>query len=99
MNKPSNLVDLLDDLKTGHGQTSVTTLEEAWAKIYLPNSNDPIFIGKHEAELLFNTTATVQLLVESFDDPADATLEVHGLVFADEVQDCLERLFAAVDEN
>ncbi len=98
MDKPQPLSQLLEDLRAEGVETNVETAKHSYAKIYLSAGADPITLNKEECELLLASADTVRQLAEALGEPKDAAIEFHLVGVDDEVQDALERTFAAVDE-
>lgn len=98
MDKPNALSQLLEELRSESRETSVTTIKGSHAQIFLTAGGDPLTLSREECELLLNSPETVEMMLDSLGSPADAAIELHLISVEDEVQDALERSFAAVDD-
>ena len=97
MDKPKALVELLEELKESVTDSTVETVNGSGALIYLPSEAKPLHLTQEEAELLFHSPQTVEQLYQALGSPDDIAVELHDLGIDDAVQDCLDRLFTAVD--
>lgn len=98
MEKPQALNQLLEELRDEGVDDRAETSKTSHAKIYLTAGGDPITLNKEECELLLGSPETVNQLLEALGEPKDAAIELHLVAVDEEVQDALERGFAAVDE-
>jgi hypothetical protein len=97
MEMPHALEQLIADLDTGE-ESSVVTIEDSHAVIYLADDTEGMRLNRREVELLFNDTNTVRQLFEALDEPEDCAIELCNVRLEQNVQDALERCFASVDE-
>jgi hypothetical protein len=98
MEKPTALIQAIDDLREEGGDTSVVTIKGSYANVYLTAGSEPIRLTREETELLLNTPDTVDILHDTLGAPVDASIELHQITVDDDVQEALERTFRAVDE-
>lgn len=98
MDQPQPLIALFEDLRAEGGDSSVEVAKGSYANIYLSAGDSPIVIGQEECALVLASPDTVRQLFEVLGEPPDAAIELHLVGVAEEVQDALERQFAAVDE-
>ncbi len=98
MEKPSALIQVIDDLRQEGGDTSVVTIKGSYANLYLTAGAEPIRLNREEVELLLNTKETVEMLYDALGSPVDGSIEIHQATLDDDVQEALERSFRAVDE-
>jgi hypothetical protein len=103
MKKPESLNELVDELRAEGVETRVEVLADAKAVIYLnqaaADADEGICLNPAECCLLFASTATVERLLEALDNPRHPSLVLCEVNVPDDIMDCLEHRFAAVDED
>jgi len=102
MNKPPDLVQLLEDLSQEQQRSAVETLRTSFATLYLGNADDKgVKLSEQECRLLFDSRSTVRRLADALAnaDAAECSLTLVDLSIPDDVRDELERSFASVDEE
>lgn len=99
MKKPSDLIQLIEDLEAQTHNSSVEADSSSHAIIHSEHTDkDGILLNEKECKLLFNSEYTVEQLFEALEKPAEATVMLYNLVLEDGVTESLERNFTAVDE-
>ena len=103
MKKPEAIIQLLEDLHSEVINSSVETIAESKAVVYLDDeaatAEDGIRLSRQECLLLFSTVRSVDRFMEALGDPGEASIALFELGLTPEVLDRLERRFIAVDEG
>lgn len=99
MNKPAELVQLVDDLRTEILPNSVETNRASKAVLYLNAQDDTgIELTAEDCRLLLATPSTVDRLMDALPS-GDLSLVLFDVTVTDDVRDLLERQFTTVDEG
>lgn len=100
MKKPSDLVQLIENLESEIDDSSVETEHGSCAVIHTEyNADDKgIVLNERECKLVFHSEKTAERLFDALGSPAEATITLTDIVLEDAVIECLERNFRAVDE-
>lgn len=99
MIKTEAIVQLLAELESEPTSHDVGVLAHSEAVIYLSKApNDGIRLTGPECQLLFANEDTVSRLRDAVDD-SEASLALFDITIGADIQDALERSFAAVDEG
>jgi hypothetical protein len=97
MEKPHALVQLIEELDSEE-ESSVVTIEDSHATVYLADDDKGMRLNRREVELLLHDTNTVRQFFEALDEPEDCSVELCSVRLEQDVQDALERCFVSVDE-
>jgi hypothetical protein len=99
MKKPSDLVQLIEDLKAKVHDSSVGGDKSAKAVVHIdPEDEVGVSLNFDECKLLLHSKRTVEQMHDAFGEPDEASISISGLDLTQEVQDALERTFMSVDE-
>jgi hypothetical protein len=99
MKKPSDLIQLIEDLQSEIHDSSVGTVRDSKAILHVgPDDEVGITLTADECRLLFHSEHTVRRLTETFNDPESMSVVLFNLDVTQCVQDLLERSFMSVDE-
>lgn len=103
MNKPVTLIQLLDELQNEAVVSTVETIKESKAVLYIDqqaaDDEDGVTLTCSECILLFATPATIERFAECLDNPQDASIVLVDVTVSDIALTALEQNFAAVDED
>ena len=102
MNKPADLVQLLDELREEIQRGTVETLLTSKAILYRDSDDkEGIEFNAEECRLLLDTRGTVNRFVDALASMglSECFLTLVDISIPDDIRDRLERSFASVDEE
>lgn len=103
MKKPEALEQLLEELGTEKIESTVDTVRESKAVVYMNDDaasiEDGIKLSRQDCLLLFASVSTVERFFEALGDLDDASIALFDIIMANSVLDLLEKHFVAVDEG
>jgi hypothetical protein len=99
MKRPTDLVQLIEELKDEVHDSTVRADKTAKAVIHIDEDDETgLAFTAEECSLLLHSEYTVKQMHEALGEPEEATISLYNLDLDQEVLDALERTFAAVDE-
>ncbi len=94
MNRPTALVELLEDLKANAVVSgNVVTVAGSYARLYLSGSEDYLQLEAEECELLFEDADSVEMFYSAINMPESASLDLHKVEVTYDAREALEGLF------
>lgn len=100
MNKPTELAQLIEELKAESEPTRTEVGRTSKAVLYLNAQDDTgIEFSAEECRLLLASPSTVDRLIDALPDSDEPSLVLFDLTLSDAVRDTLERRFTTVDEG
>jgi hypothetical protein len=103
MKKPEALEQLLEELGTEKIESTVETVRESKAVVYMndeaASSEDGIRLSKQDCMLLFASISTINRFFEALGDVDEASITLFDIMMPNDVLDSLETHFVAVDEG
>lgn len=100
MNKPAELVQLIEDLRAEARTGLVEVGRNSNAIIYVGSDDDEgITLSSEDCRVLFDSVDAIDRLIEALPLADDLSVVFVDVILHDKVRDMVERRFSTVDEG